>query len=68
MLHRRIPDHMVDAERLRAGLAAIDSEIADRVRRRATDYIARLDAFPGDLATGVLSEGPDAEEMFAALA
>jgi len=43
-------------------------KIADRVRRRATDYIARLDAFPGDLATGVLSEGPDAEEMFAALA
>ena len=65
------PITMLDAERLRDGLVELQRtcpERAARVRERAVDYLARLPHFPGDLATGVLYEGPDAEECFATLA
>jgi Fe-S-cluster containining protein len=65
------PITMLDAERLRDGLVELqrtDPERAARIRGRAMDYVVRLTDFPGDLATGVLYEGPDAEERFAALA
>jgi Fe-S-cluster containining protein len=62
---------MLDAGRLRAGLAALeaaDPERAARVHRRTAAYIARIPDYPGDLTTGVLSDRPEAEERFATLA
>lgn len=65
------PITRLDAHRLRDGLAALaarDPERAARVRERARDAVARmLPDFPGDPATGVLAEGEEAEERFAAL-
>jgi Fe-S-cluster containining protein len=65
------PITMLDADRLREGLAELtrtEPARAARVRARAAEYLARLPQFPGDRATGVLSEGPEAEDAFAALA
>ncbi len=65
------PITMLDAARLRSGLDELertDPRRAGAVRRRAAEYVARLPAFPGDLTTGLLDEGADAGEQFAALA
>ena len=64
--------HPLDAVRLREGLA--DLEKADlcragRIRERARASVGRLSAeFPGNAKTGVLDEGPEAEERFAEFA
>jgi Fe-S-cluster containining protein len=66
------PISQLDAQRLRVGLAEIEShdpERAARVRDRTRQSIARLSPnFPGDPITGILAEGDDAEEQFAAFA
>ena len=65
------PITTLDAARLRAGLIElekIDPARAARVRARAAAYLARLPNYPGDLASGVLSDDADAEERFATLA
>jgi Fe-S-cluster containining protein len=64
------PITQLDAWRLRQGLAELerrDPERAARVRNRAREAVARLADYPGDLTTGILDEGEDAEERFAAL-
>ena len=57
-----------DAARLREGLAALkpgDPEKFERIRARVTQSLTRLDPwFPGDLATGVLREDPEAAILF----
>jgi len=56
------PITMLDAQRLREGLAALensDPDRAARVRGRAAAYIARLESYPGDPVTGVLSKAGD---------
>jgi Fe-S-cluster containining protein len=64
--------NQLDARRLQQGLAdlqRIAPERADRVRARARGAVARLAAeFPGDPGTGLLEEGPIAEERFAEFA
>jgi Fe-S-cluster containining protein len=61
--------NQLDAVRLRHGLAALersDPRRAARVRERAHEAIQRLSpSFPGDLTTGILAEGEEAEERFA---
>jgi len=57
-----------DATRLREGLASLtrtDPEKAKRVRTRVAESLARLDPwFPGDVATGILSEDDDQTVLF----
>jgi len=64
--------NQLDAARLRQGLADLaqtDAARAGRIRARARDSIQRLSAeFPGNAKTGVLDEGPAAEERFAKFA
>jgi len=64
--------NQLDVVRLRQGLADLertDPQRAGRIRLRARASVARLAAeFPGDAKTGVLDEGPDAEERFAEFA
>jgi Fe-S-cluster containining protein len=64
--------NQVDAVRLQQGLSDLkkaDPQKARRIRARARDSIRRLSAeFPGDAKTGVLDEGPEAEESFAEFA
>ncbi len=66
------PITLLDARRLRRGLAELqtrDEERAARVRARAHEYVARVSRdFPGDPATGWLDEGEDAEQRFATFA
>lgn len=66
------PITQLDAFRLRAGLAELetrDPERAARVRERALEAVARLaPGFPGDVSTGVLEENEEAEERFATFA
>jgi Fe-S-cluster containining protein len=66
------PINQLDALRLRRGLADLDkraSNLAERVRERARDAVARLAKdFPGDVTTGILDEGGDAEERFSRFA
>jgi len=66
------PITLLDARRLRRGLAELqtrDEERAARVRARAREYVARVSRdFPGDPATGWLDEGEDAEQRFATFA
>jgi Fe-S-cluster containining protein len=66
------PITQLDAWRLRRGLAELESRDAGRaarVRECAGDAVARMAShFPGDFATGLLDEGAEAEERFAALA
>jgi Fe-S-cluster containining protein len=61
--------HQLDAVRLQDGLAELerkDAQRASRIHARARDSARRLAAsFPGDLKTGVLDEGPEAEKRFA---
>src|SRR6202140_5237470 len=60
--------NQLDAVRLQQGLADLkktDPQRAGRIRTRARDSIRRLSAeFPGNAETGVLDEGPEAEERF----
>jgi Fe-S-cluster containining protein len=62
------PISQLDAERLKKGLddlEASDSQRAMRVRERARASMARLLAeFPGEPATGILSEDEDAVDRF----
>ena len=64
--------NQLDAVRLQQGLSDLkkaDPQKARRIRARARDSIRRLSAeFPGDAKTGVLDEGPEAEERFAEFA
>ena len=64
--------NQLDAVRLRHGLAELeqtDAARAGRIRARARDSIQRLSAeFPGNANTGLLDEGPEAEERFAEFA
>src|SRR6202047_623392 len=64
--------NQLDAARLQQGLAELEQTDAFRARRirlRARASVARLAAeFPGDAKTGVLDEGPEAEERFAEFA
>jgi len=64
--------HQLDVVRLRHGLADLgktDPQRARRIRERARASVARLSAdFPGNAQTGVLDEGPEAEERFAEFA
>ena len=64
--------NQLDAVRLQQGLSDLekaDPQKARRIRARARDSIPRLSAeFPGDAKTGVLDEGPEAEESFAEFA
>jgi Fe-S-cluster containining protein len=61
--------NQLDAARLRQGLADLeisDPARADRVHRRVRESIRHLSPnFPGNAKTGVLDEGPEAEERFA---
>ncbi len=58
----------LDAVRLRQGLAELqlaDPERAARVLERARQSVLHLrDEFPGDPATGILDESPEAEKRF----
>jgi Fe-S-cluster containining protein len=64
--------NQLDAVRLQQGLAELeqtDAARAGRIRTRARASVARLaEEFPGDAKTGVLDEGPAAEERFAGFA
>jgi Fe-S-cluster containining protein len=64
--------NQLDAVRLQQGLAELEQTDASRARRisaRAHASVARLSAeFPGNAKTGVLDEGPVAEERFAEFA
>src|ERR1700687_3022317 len=64
--------NQLDVVRLQQGLGDFeqtDAARAGRIRLRARDSIQRLSAeFPGDAKTGVLDEGPEAEERFAEFA
>ena len=61
--------NQLDAARLRQGLRdlrKVDPERAQRVSKRAEDSLGRISRdFPGDPMTGVLDEGPQADEKFA---
>ena len=60
--------NQLDAVRLQQGLADLettDPRKAARIRARARDSIQRFSPeFPGNVETGVLDEGPEAEERF----
>ncbi|HEY6338955.1 MAG TPA: YkgJ family cysteine cluster protein [Candidatus Sulfotelmatobacter sp.] len=64
--------NQLDAARLLQGLAEVekaDPQRARRIRTRARASIERLSSeFPGNTETGVLAEGPEAEERFAEFA
>lgn len=64
--------NQLDAVRLQQGLARLEKTEPERarlLRLRASESIARLSReFPGDAATGVLDEGPSAQERFAEFA
>jgi len=64
--------NQLDAVRLQQGLAELeqtDAGRAGRIRERARASVGRLlGEFPGNAATGVLAEGPEAEERFAEFA
>jgi Fe-S-cluster containining protein len=60
--------HQLDAARLQQGMAELektDPQRALRIRGRARASAERLSAeFPGNAKTGVLDEGPEAEQHF----
>jgi Fe-S-cluster containining protein len=64
--------NQLDAVRLQQGLVGLektDPQRAARIRQRARESAARLaEGFPGNAKTGVLDEGPEAEERFAEFA
>ena len=54
-----------DAARLREGLTLAAPERADRIRTRVAESLARLTPwFPGDVASGILSEDHEAAILF----
>jgi len=61
--------NQLDAMRLRRGLARLEKEAPERaaaLRQRARESMRRVASeFPGDLFTGILEEGDDAEQRFA---
>jgi len=61
--------NQLDAMRLQRGLAELESRAPKRaaqIRQRARESVARLSPeFPGNLTTGVLDEGEEAEQQFA---
>ncbi len=66
------PINELDTVRLREGMNLLqrnDPKLAAAVRQRARQSVERLKPdFPGDTATGILSEDPAAEEAFAEFA
>jgi Fe-S-cluster containining protein len=60
--------HQLDAARLQQGMAELeetDPQRARRIRKRAQASVRRLSPeFPGNAETGVLDEGPEADERF----
>jgi Fe-S-cluster containining protein len=60
--------HQLDGLRLQQGLTDLetaDPQRARRIRERARASVGRLSAeFPGNVKTGVLDEGPEAEQRF----
>jgi Fe-S-cluster containining protein len=64
--------NQLDAARLQQGLARLektDPQRAGRIRSRARASVERLAVeFPGNAKTGVLDEGPEADERFAEFA
>jgi Fe-S-cluster containining protein len=66
------PITQLDSRRLLRGLAELharDSERAERVLRRARDYVARVSQdFPGDPASGLLDQDEEAQQRFAVFA
>jgi Fe-S-cluster containining protein len=66
------PINQLDAARLRQGLRALEASDPVRaacVRTRSREAVARLSQnFPGNPVTGILDQGPQAEEKFAAFA
>jgi Fe-S-cluster containining protein len=66
------PINQLDVARLRKGLADLNQrmpEKAIRVRQRAQDAVFRLSKqFPGDAASGLLDENPEAEQRFSEFA
>jgi Fe-S-cluster containining protein len=64
--------NQLDVVRLQQGLAELeqaDAARARRIRARGRASVARLaQEFPGNAKTGVLDEGPEAEERFAEFA
>lgn len=64
--------NQLDAVRLQSGLADLertDPQRVGRIRSRARDSVRRLSSeFPGNTETGVLDEGPEADERFAEFA
>lgn len=62
------PISQQDAARLRAGLEALtltDPPRAQRIKERVAESLTRLDPwFPGDVATGVLSEDEQSTDLF----
>src|SRR4051794_9752986 len=60
--------NQLDAARLREGmegLAVLDTDRAAQVRARAQESIARLSPeYPGDVTSGLLNEGPEADDCF----
>ncbi len=61
--------NQLDAARLQRGLVGLkktDPQRARRIQSRARESVQRLSAeFPGNLETGVLNEGHEADERFA---
>lgn len=64
--------NQLDALRLQKGLARLERKkpvLARGIRERARATAARMaPAYPGDARTGILDEGPEAEERFAEFA
>jgi Fe-S-cluster containining protein len=64
--------NQLDAVRLRQGLADLENtnpQQAGRIRERARTSVERLSSeFPGNVKTGVLDEGPEADDRFAEFA
>lgn len=60
--------NQLDALRLQRGLAELETSAPDRaeaIRQRARESVARLrPEFPGDVSTGLLEEGEEAERRF----
>ncbi len=55
----------LDAGRLRDGFDAVEPGVAARVRERVEASIGRLESwFPGDAATGILSDDEERVELF----
>jgi Fe-S-cluster containining protein len=66
------PINQLDAFRLRRGLADLEQRVPERasqIRHRAREAVGRLSPdFPGDIVSGLLDEGEDAGQRFAAFA